>query len=239
MPQACQGLGESRSQGPRLLAPRFNSPHAQKTLQSAVKSPDRLPGRFPYRLGGVRFAIPPYGPERRTCFAPRRCSRNRLNGASCSRSASIHGDLLTERAVGNVTASLRLTLEDIGYIGVGRFRPFHGADFILQGSTMPARRQNVSQAARSPELRTRVLPSALDRLGLRGGRQRKCPRQGAPSAGPSGIVRPARAPRLLRQAGEETMRAAPRWCGRRSDQLTSCIRQNGPPPAKCHAMLVR
>jgi transposase len=36
LPQARQGLGEPQSQGARLLVPRFNSPHAQKTLQSAV-----------------------------------------------------------------------------------------------------------------------------------------------------------------------------------------------------------
>src|SRR5262249_42007001 len=60
-----------------------------------------------------------------------------------------HGDLLTERTAGDVTASLHLTLEDVGYIGVGRLGPFHRTDFILQGSTMPARRQNVSQASPS------------------------------------------------------------------------------------------
>src|ERR1700686_4819891 len=37
-----QGLGESQSQRPRILAPRLNSAHAQKTLQSNLKSPDRL-----------------------------------------------------------------------------------------------------------------------------------------------------------------------------------------------------
>jgi len=37
-----QGLGESQSQRPRILAPRLNSAHAQKTLQSSLKSPDRL-----------------------------------------------------------------------------------------------------------------------------------------------------------------------------------------------------
>jgi hypothetical protein len=37
-----QRLGESQSQGARISAPRFNSPHAQKTMQSSMISPDRL-----------------------------------------------------------------------------------------------------------------------------------------------------------------------------------------------------
>jgi hypothetical protein len=35
-------LGESQPKGARVLAPRLNPPHAQKTLQSNVKSPDGL-----------------------------------------------------------------------------------------------------------------------------------------------------------------------------------------------------
>jgi site-specific DNA recombinase len=46
LPQARQGLGEPQSQGPRLLAPRFHPSHAQKTMQSSLKSPDRLLGPF-------------------------------------------------------------------------------------------------------------------------------------------------------------------------------------------------
>jgi hypothetical protein len=37
-----QGLGESQPKSARVLAPRLNPPHAQKTLQSGLKSPDRL-----------------------------------------------------------------------------------------------------------------------------------------------------------------------------------------------------
>ena len=42
LPKARQGLGESQPKGARVLAPRLNPPHAQKTLQSSVKSPDGL-----------------------------------------------------------------------------------------------------------------------------------------------------------------------------------------------------
>ena len=42
LPKACQGLGEPQSQGARVLAPRFNPPHAPKTLQSSMMFPDRL-----------------------------------------------------------------------------------------------------------------------------------------------------------------------------------------------------
>ncbi len=42
LPKARQGLGESQPKGARILAPRLNPPHAQKTLQSGLKSPDRL-----------------------------------------------------------------------------------------------------------------------------------------------------------------------------------------------------
>ena len=42
LPKARQGLGESQPKGARLLAPRLNPPHAQKTIQSGLKSPDGL-----------------------------------------------------------------------------------------------------------------------------------------------------------------------------------------------------
>src|SRR4029434_2152700 len=42
LPKARQGLGESQPKGARVLAPRLNPSHAQKTLQSNVKSPDGL-----------------------------------------------------------------------------------------------------------------------------------------------------------------------------------------------------
>ena len=42
LPKARQGLGASLPKGVRVLAPRLNPPHAQKTLQSGLKSPDRL-----------------------------------------------------------------------------------------------------------------------------------------------------------------------------------------------------
>src|SRR6202045_1235777 len=42
LPKARQGLGESQPKGARVLAPRLNPPHAQKTMQSGLKSPDRL-----------------------------------------------------------------------------------------------------------------------------------------------------------------------------------------------------
>jgi hypothetical protein len=42
MPTARQGLGESQPKGARVLAPRLNPPHAQKTMQSDLKSPDGL-----------------------------------------------------------------------------------------------------------------------------------------------------------------------------------------------------
>src|SRR5258708_21564790 len=42
LPKARQGLGESQPKGARFLAPRLNPPHAQKTLQSGLKSPDGL-----------------------------------------------------------------------------------------------------------------------------------------------------------------------------------------------------
>ena len=35
-------LGESQPKSARVLAPRLNPPHAQKTLQSGLKSPDGL-----------------------------------------------------------------------------------------------------------------------------------------------------------------------------------------------------
>jgi hypothetical protein len=42
LPKARQGLGESQPKGARVLAPRLNPPHAQKTMQSGLKSPDGL-----------------------------------------------------------------------------------------------------------------------------------------------------------------------------------------------------
>src|SRR6202011_3692570 len=42
LPKARQGLGEPQPQGARVLTPRLNPPHAQKTLQSGLNSPDRL-----------------------------------------------------------------------------------------------------------------------------------------------------------------------------------------------------
>jgi hypothetical protein len=42
LPQIRQGMGEPQPQGARVLAPRLNPPHAQKTLQSSLKSPNRL-----------------------------------------------------------------------------------------------------------------------------------------------------------------------------------------------------
>jgi hypothetical protein len=42
VPKARQGLGESQPKGARVLAPRLNPPHAQKTMQSSLKSPDGL-----------------------------------------------------------------------------------------------------------------------------------------------------------------------------------------------------
>jgi hypothetical protein len=35
-------LGESQPKSARVLAPRLNPPHAKKTQQSSLKSPDRL-----------------------------------------------------------------------------------------------------------------------------------------------------------------------------------------------------
>jgi hypothetical protein len=40
VPEARQGLGESEPKGARVLAPRLNPPHAQKAMQSILKSPD-------------------------------------------------------------------------------------------------------------------------------------------------------------------------------------------------------
>ena len=42
LPEVGQGLGVPQPQGARLLAPRFNPPHAAKTLQSNLMFPDRL-----------------------------------------------------------------------------------------------------------------------------------------------------------------------------------------------------
>src|SRR5258708_28413282 len=44
LPTARQGLGEPQQKSARVLAPRINPPHAQKTLQSGLNSPDRLSG---------------------------------------------------------------------------------------------------------------------------------------------------------------------------------------------------
>src|SRR5258705_9415754 len=49
LPKARQGLGESQPKGARVLAPRLNPPHAQKTLQSGLKSPDGLLTSFTRR----------------------------------------------------------------------------------------------------------------------------------------------------------------------------------------------
>jgi hypothetical protein len=46
LPKARQGLGESQPKGARVLAPRLNPPHAQKTMQSSLKSPDGLLGSY-------------------------------------------------------------------------------------------------------------------------------------------------------------------------------------------------
>src|SRR5450432_434215 len=37
-------IGRTQQKGARVLAPRLNPPHAQKTLQSGLKSPDGLLG---------------------------------------------------------------------------------------------------------------------------------------------------------------------------------------------------
>jgi hypothetical protein len=41
LPKARQELAVSQPKGARVLAPRLDPPHAQKTLQSGLKSPDR------------------------------------------------------------------------------------------------------------------------------------------------------------------------------------------------------
>ena len=46
LPKARQGLEESQPKSARVLAPRLNPPHAQKTLQSGPKSPDKLLGEL-------------------------------------------------------------------------------------------------------------------------------------------------------------------------------------------------
>src|SRR5258708_18085910 len=56
LPTARQGLGEPQQKGARVLAPRINPPHAQKTLQSGLNSPDRL-------LGNPKQMISPGAPE--------------------------------------------------------------------------------------------------------------------------------------------------------------------------------
>src|SRR4249919_748952 len=53
LPKACQGLGESQPKSARVLAPCLNPPHAQKTQQSGLKSPDGLLGAVSF-LGGFR-----------------------------------------------------------------------------------------------------------------------------------------------------------------------------------------
>ena len=42
LPKTRQGLGEPQPQGACILAPRINSPHAQKTMQPRLDYPDRL-----------------------------------------------------------------------------------------------------------------------------------------------------------------------------------------------------
>ena len=54
LPKARQGLGKPQPKGTRVLAPRLNPPHAQKALQSGLKSPDRLLGS---KLSVRTFAV--------------------------------------------------------------------------------------------------------------------------------------------------------------------------------------
>src|SRR5258708_19327432 len=84
----------------------------------------RVQAVFRTRLGGIRLAILSYGPERRTGFAARRCSRNRLNGASRSRSASIMAIFSpnVRRAMSRRPSALRWRMSDIsGEVVLGRF----------------------------------------------------------------------------------------------------------------------
>src|SRR5258708_3075054 len=84
----------------------------------------RVQAVFRTRLGGIRLAILSYGPERRTGFAARRCSRNRLNGASRSRSASIMAIFSpnVRRAMSRRPSPLRWGVSGIsGEGGFGRF----------------------------------------------------------------------------------------------------------------------
>src|SRR5260370_30729599 len=84
----------------------------------------RVQAVFRTRLGGIRLAILSYGPERRTGFAARRCSRNRLNGASRSRSASIMAIFSpnVRRAMSRRPSALRWRVSDIS--GEGVLGPF-------------------------------------------------------------------------------------------------------------------
>ena len=59
LPKARQGLGESQPKGARVLAPRLNPPHAQKTLQSSVKSPDGLLDIKNARIAGTKVEQTP------------------------------------------------------------------------------------------------------------------------------------------------------------------------------------
>src|SRR5260370_7705396 len=54
LPKASQGLGESEPKGARVLAPRLNPPHAQKTMQSGLKSPDGLLEKNPGDVGAEK-----------------------------------------------------------------------------------------------------------------------------------------------------------------------------------------
>src|ERR1700726_3114171 len=55
LPPLVQRLGVSQPKDIGVLAPRLNPPHAQKTLQSGLKSPDGLLGEITVDRGG--FAI--------------------------------------------------------------------------------------------------------------------------------------------------------------------------------------
>jgi hypothetical protein len=63
LPKARQGLGEPQPKGARVLAPCLNPPHAQKTLQSGLKSPDGLLDLifWPYGLCDLGMGFPEFG----------------------------------------------------------------------------------------------------------------------------------------------------------------------------------
>src|SRR6195256_2102626 len=75
LPKARQGLGESQPKGARVLAPRLNPPHAQKTMQSGLKSSDRLSAcdvasnhRNRRHLLNANGAILTFLPASKSCF---------------------------------------------------------------------------------------------------------------------------------------------------------------------------